>query len=174
MTAPRPRWLVIAVLAASLAVNVGWVATHLAWLRPLAVGAEAPPFALPRIEAGGAPGATVELSALRGRVVVVEFWATWCGPCLRALPVIDAAARRWGDQVVVIAVNVDDRAKARALFDAEGYRLTLVADDGETSARYGAHTLPHTVVIDRAGAVVAVPGHAGAVIAAVERARAQR
>ncbi|MBK9030388.1 MAG: TlpA family protein disulfide reductase [Myxococcales bacterium] len=169
MTVPRPRWLVVAVVAACLAINVGWVVTHLDWLRPLVPGQPAPDFALPRIEAAGRDGPPVALSTLRGRVVVVEFWATWCEPCLLSLPHLDAAARRWGDRVVVVAVNVDDRAKARALFDQRRYQMVLAADDDTTSERYGVHQLPHAVVIDRAGVVAAVASRPSQIETAVAR-----
>lgn len=165
-------WLVMAIAGLALAINTIWIVTHLDWLRPLEAGHAAPPLDLPRIEAGGRLSDThVELSALRGKVVVVEFWATWCGPCLQALPVIDRAARGWGDRVAVLAVNVDDAGKARALFDQRGWQLTLVADDGEAADRYGVHALPHTVVIDRDGVVRRIVSgrQHGAVEGAVER-----
>ena len=168
MTARRPRWLVVALVAVCLALNVGWIASHLDWLRPLAPGQPAPDFALARLDAGAATQPRVTLSELRGRVVVVEFWATWCGPCLEALPHLDAATRRWGDRVAVLAVNVDDSAKARALFAAEHYAPVLLADDGDTADRWGVQTLPHTVVIDAAVVVRAV-GAPGAAIRAVDR-----
>ena len=109
------------------------------------------------------------LRDLRGQVVVVEFWATWCRPCLLALPHLDAATRRWGARVAVLAVNVDDRARAAALFAEAGYAPTLLADDGDTADRYGVHSLPHTVVIDAGGVVRAVTSRPADAIAAVDR-----
>lgn len=147
-------WAVIAIAAAALAINAAWIVGHLDWLRPLEAGQPAPPLDLPRIDRRGelAPD-QVHLADRRGTIVVVEFWATWCGPCLQALPAIDRAARRWGPAVEVLAVNVDDAAKARAIFDEAGWGLTLVADAGDAADRYGVQSLPHTVVIDRAGIV---------------------
>lgn len=146
----RAGWAVIALAAVALAMNVVWIARHLDWLRPLEAGRPAPAFALPRLDGGG----VVRDQDLRGKVVVLEFWATWCKPCLVSLPRLERAARRWGDQVAVLAINLDDRAAAAAIFADAGYRaMVLVADDGETSARYQADMLPHAVVIDRAGVV---------------------
>ena len=56
----------------------------------------------------------------------------------------------------MIAINLDDPAAARALFDDRGFAMTLVADNGEVSQRYGVTTIPHTVLIDRDGTVRAV------------------
>ena len=161
---------VLLVLAAvALTVNVVWIARHLDWLRPLEAGQPAPAFELPVL---GGSGGVVRDADLRGKVVVLEFWATWCGPCLQSLPRVDAAARRWGDRAAVIAVNLDDRAKAAALFAEAGYRMILAADDGEAGARYQVDVLPHVVVIDRAGVVRMVAQGGGGVRraeAAVER-----
>jgi thiol-disulfide isomerase/thioredoxin len=159
------RWVIAPMIAMCAALNAGWIATHLDWLRPLVAGRPAPDFTLARIDGGP----RVALGELRGQVVVVEFWATWCRPCLEALPHLDLATRRWGDRVVVLAVNVDDRQRAAALFADAGYRPVLLADDGETAERYGVHSLPHTVVIDAAGVVRAVTGRPADAIAAVER-----
>jgi peroxiredoxin len=71
------------------------------------------------------------------------------------MPRLDALARQHPD-VTVLAVNLDDPVAARALFDHNHYTMTLVADDGQTSERYGVTTIPHTVVIDRTGKVVEV------------------
>lgn len=157
--------MIAPVVAMCVALNAGWIATHIDWLRPLVAGRPAPDFALPRIDGG----ATVALGDLRGKVVVVEFWATWCHPCLEALPHLDAATRRWGDRVAVLAVNVDDRDRAAALFAEAGYRPVLLADDGDTAARYGVNSLPHTVVIDAGGVVRAVTSRPASAIAAVDR-----
>ena len=175
----RARWAgraVMAVAALALAINTVWIVRHLDWLRPLEAGQAAPSLDLPHIDArGGLALERVTLDDRRGTIVVVEFWATWCGPCLQALPAIDRAARGWGSAVEVLAVNVDDAAKARALFDAKGWGLTLVADAGDAADRYGVQSLPHTVVIDRAGIVrLVVRGRrSGAVEAAVDRLLAE-
>jgi thiol-disulfide isomerase/thioredoxin len=115
-------------------------------------GDPAPAFALPVIDPRGELGSPIALSSTAGKVTVLDFWATWCKPCLQALPRFDALAKRHPD-VVVLAINIDDPAQARALFDERGYRPTLLFDDGTVSLRYGVTTIPHSVVIDRAGIV---------------------
>jgi len=145
---------VAAVAALTLIANLGWIATHLDWLRPLEPGHPAPSFDLPVLGPGGQPtGQRVTRDGLRGKVVVLEFWATWCGPCLASLPLLDRAARGWGDRVAAIAVNLDDRGKAAAVFADHGWQLILAGDAGDCSARYQVDMLPHAVVIDQAGVV---------------------
>lgn len=101
-------------------------------------------------------GEKVDLAAMKGKVVLLDFWATWCGPCIAAMPGLAALAREHAAEVEVIAINLDDAAEARAIFDRSGYQMRLVADDGTISQRYGVTTIPHTVVIDRAGIVRSV------------------
>jgi thiol-disulfide isomerase/thioredoxin len=145
---------VSALVVLTLAVNASWIARHLDWLRPLEAGQPAPPFELPVIGAKGTPtGEHLTLPALRGKVIVLEFWATWCGPCLASLPHLDRMARGWGDGVAAVAVNLDDPAKARTIFTAERWTLPLTGSDEELAMRYQVEMLPHLVVIDQAGVV---------------------
>jgi len=156
-------WALVAIAALTLAVNVSWIVRHLDWLRPLEAGQPAPPFDLAVVGTDGKPtGARVTTEALRGKVVVVEFWATWCGPCLTSLPKLDRMARGWGDRVATVAVNLDDSAKAAAIFGKAGWRMTLVESDDETATRYQVEALPHAVVIDREGVVRLVMRGGGA------------
>lgn len=151
--ARRAGLAVVALALVGTIVQVVWIARNLEVLRPMTDGDAAPAFALPSIGPRGALGAPVALEGTRGKVTVIDFWATWCGPCLRAMPALDALARRYPDDLAVIAINLDDAAEARALFDERGYRMTLVLDDGHTSERYGVTTIPHSVVLDRTGVV---------------------
>jgi thiol-disulfide isomerase/thioredoxin len=141
-----------AIAALGVVVQIVWIAGHLELVKPMTTGGEAPALALPRIGPGGALGDRVTLAASRGKVTVLDFWATWCGPCLAAMPRLDQLARSHPD-VAVLAVNLDDPAAARALFDQRRYAMTLVADDGDASQRYGVSSIPHTVIIDRRGVV---------------------
>jgi thiol-disulfide isomerase/thioredoxin len=172
--AVRPgRWIgaaVVAVAALGAAAQIVWIAGNLDLVRPMKSGGEAPAIALPRIGPGGALGDRVTLAASRGRITVLDFWATWCKPCLASMPRLDRVARSHPD-VAVIAVNLDDAAAARALFDQRGYAMTLVADDVDTSQRYSVSSIPHTVIIDRRGMVREVVRGTADVAAMVEAIR---
>jgi thiol-disulfide isomerase/thioredoxin len=167
------RWIgaaVAAVAALGAATQVVWIAGNLDLVRPMKSGIEAPAIALPRIGPGGALGDRVTLAASRGKITVLDFWATWCKPCLVSMPRLDRVARSHPD-VAVIAVNLDDPAAARALFDQRGYAMTLVADDGDTSQRYSVSAIPHTVIIDRRGVVRQVVRGTADVAAIIETIR---
>jgi cytochrome c biogenesis protein CcmG/thiol:disulfide interchange protein DsbE len=135
------------------------------------VGKTAPDFALRRINEPG----TLQLASLRGKVVVLNFWASWCYPCNQEAPALEAAAKRWRDRVVVLGVDVNDPASDARKF-ARKYRLSypLVHDNHNvTTPKYGLTGLPETFFIDRDGKLVQhVPGQVEAadIRAGVERA----
>ncbi len=160
-TPPPPRAVVlparragVGVIAAAVlgvALHVAWLAQHLELIRPIEDGMPAPAFTLPAIGPAGEPGPAFTLG--RGRVTVLDFWATWCGPCIKAMPKLEALAAEHPD-VDVIAINLDDPAAARALFDQRGWtKIRMLADDGVVSRRYNVGAIPHSVVIDRGGIV---------------------
>lgn len=153
-----PRSALVAGIAIALVASAGgwwqiaWTIRHVEYVRPLARGAGAPALALPAIGPQGELGAKFTLADAGGKIVVVDFWAVWCDPCLRSMPHLDQLAREHPD-VVFVAVALDRFADARVLFDEHHYQLKLLADDGDVSLRYGASTIPHTVVIAPDGRV---------------------
>jgi len=147
-------WGLVLVALAGVAVQTVWIVQHADRMRPMTQGDAAPDFSLPIITSKGTPAAPVQfsLSATRGQVVVLDFWATWCNPCLRSLPNLDQLQRHH-PELRVVAINIDDADEAYDLFHERGYSMTLVAGDQLTSDRYGVAAIPHTVVIDKAGLV---------------------
>lgn len=116
------------------------------------------PETAPALRLPALSGATVDLAELRGQRVIVNFWATWCGPCQAELPMLQAI-----DDVPVLYVSVDDDPGALQAFVA---RKGLPPDrvlraDAATQTAWGATTLPTTVVVGPDGAVEAA--HAGIV-----------
>ena len=121
------------------------------------VNRPAPELALPRLDTG----AELRLNTLRGRPVIVNFWASWCAPCRRELPALEAFARQHSgpDAMQVLAVNVGEAAaQVRSFLDEAGVRdLSVLLDtDSRANAAWGAFALPASFLIDRAGRIRAV------------------
>jgi len=112
----------------------------------------APAFDLSRVDTSG----KLSLASLRGKVVVLNFWASWCAPCTREAPVLAKAAKHWaGRGVVFVGVDEQDlRSPARKFLDRFDIRYPIVADDGPLVGHYGVTGYPETFLIDRRGRVV--------------------
>lgn len=135
----------------------------------------APPFELPTLD-----GKTVKLADFAGRVVVIDFWATWCIPCKQQIPVLNAfAASAEGREVTVLGVAVDaDGAEVVAPFAAEHHiQYPVLLGDESLAFDYGAPGFPALAVVDAAGRIESL--HLGvidrsALEAAVNAARHDR
>ena len=114
----------------------------------------APDFTLP-VVANGDDGARMKLSELTDKVVILDFWATWCGPCAMQAPILDRIARKHPDDVLVLGINVgEEPSKAKRYATQKGLSYPILADpSGTTQQAYGASTLPTIVLIDKKGRI---------------------
>lgn len=112
----------------------------------------APAFSLPRFDGG-----TLTLASLRGKYVLVNFWASWCVPCRDEAPLLERAWRQYRDRgLVVVGVNIQDLEPEARKFIAQ-FKVSYpnVRDrDGRVSRAYGTTGVPETFFIDRDGRVV--------------------
>jgi thiol-disulfide isomerase/thioredoxin len=159
-----PRWSgraglgALAVPALALGLGIGWSARHPELLRPLGRTDLAPDFTLARID--GQPG-EVHLADLRGKVVVLDFWATWCPPCLAMLPVLHDLHREWQPRgVEFVGIDSDGAMTTRAevvdFVAGRQFPYPVVIDDREVGGRYGVYSIPHLVIVGRDGMIARV------------------
>jgi thiol-disulfide isomerase/thioredoxin len=118
--------------------------------------------AAPEIRLNDLAGKPVSLSGLRGKVVIVDFWASWCGPCKQSMPVLERLSKSYRERgLVVLGVNIDDDVKTAAKFLAEVPVSFVVVNDRDkrVAKAYAPPTMPSSYIIDREGRVRRV--HAG-------------
>jgi thiol-disulfide isomerase/thioredoxin len=105
-----------------------------------------------------APAAALDLEAHRGKVVVLDFWASWCVPCRRSFPWLNAIQARYGtDDLVIIGVNLDESRQDAETFLAEyPPQFQIVYDETRSLAReFGVEAMPMSFVIGRDGELMA-------------------
>ncbi len=110
---------------------------------------EAPDFTLQDLN-----GKSVKLSDLRGKVVILDFWATWCGPCKRTMPLLDKFYSQKAAGVEVFGVNVWERtgtAGVKPFIEKAGYTFPILYGTNDLAAAYGVQGIPTLVVIDKHG-----------------------
>lgn len=99
-------------------------------------------------------GNPVSLRKLRGRPVLVSFFATWCPPCVEEAPSLESLARRIGDKATVLVVSVDEDVDALKKFYAKGTAATVVRDESrKIPASFGTSKFPESFLIDAGGKV---------------------
>ncbi|MGQ0548787.1 MAG: TlpA family protein disulfide reductase [Armatimonadota bacterium] len=154
----RQRWFLLGSLTAVLAL-LAFVTVRTN--RPASISValaqgltpDAPPFVLPRLNGEG----TIDIASLRGKVVVINFWASWCVPCRAEAPMLEATWQRYKDRgVIVLGINVQDLTPEALRFVKETKTtFPLVRDrDNAVFRAYGLTGLPETFFVDRAGRIV--------------------
>jgi peroxiredoxin len=135
----------IVAVAAMISLNIASAAA------PGLTGQEAPDFVLRTLEQSN-----LRLSEFRGQVVLINFWASWCGACRQAMPIFNEIHEKYRQAgLVMLSINVDDETQ-RALHMAQSLkiRFPVLLDDQKTvSQLYQLDTMPLTVLIDREGTV---------------------
>ena len=154
----RNRWNILILLVLILGVAWIWInrvpggtATVAAALPPApAVGHPAPDFTLTTTA-----GETFSLADLRGKPVVLNFWATWCPPCRAELPELEAASKRLTGQVAIIGVNqAEPLAQVRDFAAQLSLTFSIPLDENANASRlYRVRSLPTTFFIDREGII---------------------
>ncbi len=113
------------------------------------VGLKAGDFSAKSLDGDG-----VELSSLRGKVVVLDFWATWCPPCREELPGVDKLRTEFGDKVQFFGVNDEDKGTARGYLRKNNNGLATLSDPNEKiNKQYGISAIPTVLIIDREGVI---------------------
>ena len=139
-------------LRAAAAITALWLAA--VGVRAAVVGDAAPAFLLPTAQSG-----TISLLQLRGQVVYVDFWASWCGPCRRSFPWMNEMQQRYGGRgVTIVAINVDaKRADADRFLRQYPATFAVVYDGtGATPGAYAVQAMPSSYIIDPQGRIAGV------------------
>lgn len=134
------RWVLVALMALS--------SVH---VHAVAVAEVAPDFTLKSLQ-----GNNLRLEEYRGQVVLINFWASWCGPCRQEMPLLDRLHQRYQETgFAVLGVNVEGKIKpAQELVDKTKVTFPVLIDaDQKVSELYNLEAMPSTVVVDRNGVV---------------------
>ena len=113
------------------------------------IGKPAPEFSLPAVN----KNETVHLNTFNGKVILIDFWATWCAPCKKALPKLSLLQNKYDEKIQVLAISVDDK-KSSALKFLNKYKIDLLSlhDTQKSVAEdYGVPAMPTLFIIDKKG-----------------------
>ncbi len=97
-----------------------------------------------------------DLAALKGKIVVLDLWATWCGPCIKSMPVVDEVAKQFKDKdVLFFALNVgESEEKVREFLSSATVKPNVLLDsDGEVATKYQVNAIPQMVILNKDGRV---------------------
>jgi uncharacterized protein (TIGR03435 family) len=104
------------------------------------------------------PGTILDAESIRGKVVILEFWATWCGPCVAAIPHLNELAEEFkGKPVQFIAITAEDKETVTKFLAKRSIKTWIALDTDQAMNRaYAVEAIPHTVVLDKDGRIAAI------------------
>ncbi len=144
------QWRLHPAVLPRIAQDLGEEAGDSGKVSPL-VGQPAPDFQLDLLGGG-----RFKLSDEQGHIVVLDFWATWCGPCMQTMPLLEEAMQEFDPaQVRLVSVNLEERPDhVKDVLERHELDLTVALDiDGVAARRYEANAIPQLVIVDKAGRV---------------------
>ena len=147
----------VACLAVAVLFGIGFVQRKLG--KSPGQGRPAPDFALEIVGDRASLGDRVHLDELKGKTVLLDFWATWCEPCQVVAPILQRISRKHqGGDLVIVGVNTSDQPGLASVFATrKGLTYPIVYDRGDEVARlYGVTNLPTLVVINPKGEIAAM------------------
>ncbi len=114
------------------------------------IGRPAPPFKLPDLN-----GREISLSQFKGKVVMLDFWATWCGPCRMTMPLLEKLQKEYPSNMVLLAINLQETPGAvREYMREQNVNSQVLLDEqGSVGEAYGSAQIPMQVLVDKAGIV---------------------
>jgi thiol-disulfide isomerase/thioredoxin len=117
---------------------------------PAEVDQPAPPFILANLG-----GQDISLDQYRGKIVMLDFWATWCGPCRMTMPILEKLQKEYRDDLTLLAINIQESPElVEPYVRKQNIKSTVLLDRrGSVSAAYGSNSIPMHVLIDRQGVI---------------------
>ncbi|MRN52707.1 TlpA family protein disulfide reductase [Paenibacillus monticola] len=151
----RQRWVALLIIAALIAAGVWTIiqsrsSEEKESVGAIHVGATAPIFELTTIQ-----GQKVRLADYKGQVVVINFWASWCGPCVQEMPLIDRIHQTQAPEVTTLFINVgESKGTVVDYLESQHFSFPVSIDiTGKVSGLYGITGLPATFIIDESGVI---------------------
>ncbi|ULO05613.1 redoxin domain-containing protein [Paenibacillus sp. 19GGS1-52] len=146
----RQRWVALLIIAVLIAAGVWTIIQSRGPDGKEAAGAVAPIFELTTIQ-----GQKVRLADYKGQVVVINFWASWCGPCVREMPLIDRIHQTQAPEVTTLFINVgESKGTVVDYLESQHFSFPVSIDiTGRASGLYGITGLPATFIIDASGVI---------------------
>ncbi|MEO8583359.1 MAG: DUF3738 domain-containing protein [Flavitalea sp.] len=116
------------------------------------------------------PARQTTIGALHGKLIILDFWATWCSPCVAAFTKFEEIQKKWPEQVLILPVTSESTAVVEHFFERKkSFSLPSLVEDSTLVIHFPHTVIPHEVIIDAAGKVVAITGSEEITLESIER-----